>query len=42
MSAKDKNSDVFTYFKKVRGEFLAKCPTISLNKGILNTSSHLC
>jgi len=42
MSAKYKKSEVFTYFTKVSGEFLARSHTISLNKGLLNASSHLC
>jgi len=42
MSAKDKKSEVFSYFKKVKCEFLARGHTISLNKGLLNISSHLC
>jgi len=41
MSAKDKKSDVFSYFKRVKCEFPARRHTISLNKGLLNTSSHL-
>jgi len=33
----------FSYFKKAKmNEFLAISCTISLNKGLLNTSSHLC
>jgi len=42
MNAKDKKSEVFNYFKKVKGEFLAKSHTISSNKELLNTPSHLC
>jgi len=42
MSAKDKKSEVFIYFNKVKCEFLARSYTVSLNKGILNTSSDLC
>jgi len=42
MSAKDKKADVFSYFKKVKGDFRARSHTISLNKGILNTSLPLC
>jgi len=42
ISAKDKKSEVFSHFKKVKCEFLARSHTISLNKGLLNTSSHLC
>jgi len=41
MSAKDKNSEVFSYFKKVKGEFCARSHTISFNKGRLNISWHL-
>jgi len=41
MSAKDKKSDVFSYFKNVKCEFLAEHHIISLSKGLLNTSSHL-
>jgi len=33
MSAKDKKSDVFRYFKKAKGKFLARSHTISSNKG---------
>jgi len=42
MSAKDKKSEVFSCFKNVKGEFVTRSHTISLNKGLLNTSSHLC
>jgi len=42
MSVKDKKSEVFSYFKKVKSTFIAESHTISLNKGLLNTSSHLC
>jgi len=42
MIAKDKKSKVFSYFKKVKGEYLATSHTIFFNKGLLNTSSHLC
>jgi len=42
MTAKAKNSEVFSYFKKVKGEFRARSNTVSLNKGILNTSLQLC
>jgi len=34
MSAKDKKSEVFSYFIKVKCEFLARSHTISLNKGL--------
>jgi len=34
MRAKDKNSEVFSYFQKVNGEFLARGHTTSLNKGL--------
>ena len=37
MSAKDKNSEVFNCFKKVKGEFRAGSHTTSLNKGLLHT-----
>jgi len=40
MSAKDKKSEVFSCFKK-SGEFIARSHTISVNKGLLNTSSLL-
>jgi len=40
MSAKDKNLDVFSYFKKVKAELRARHHTISLNKGLSDTSSH--
>jgi len=42
MSAKYQQSEAFSYFKKVKCGFLARSHTISLNKGLLNTSSHLC
>jgi len=42
MRAKDKNTEVFSYFKKVKGDFCARHHTISYNKGILNTSLHMC
>jgi len=42
ISAKDKKSEVFSYFMKVKCEFLARSHTVSLNKGLLNTSLHLC
>jgi len=42
VSAKDKNSEVFSYFKKVKGDFRARSHTICYNKGILTTSLHLC
>jgi len=42
MSAKDKNSEVFSYLKKSKVKFLARSHTISLNKRLLNTSLHLC
>jgi len=55
MGAKEKKSDVFSYLKKVKCEYLVrslfstrtkksvlKKTTISLNKALLNTSSHLC
>jgi len=42
MSAKDKKSEGFRYFYKVKCEFLARSHAISLSKGLLNTSSHLC
>jgi len=42
MSAKHKKSEAFSYFSKVKCEFLARRHTILLNKGILNTSLHLC
>jgi len=34
MSAKDKKSEVFSYLKKVKGEFRARSHTIPLNKGL--------
>jgi len=42
MSAKDKKSEVFSYLKKVKCEFIARSHTLYSNKGLLNTSSHLC
>jgi len=33
MSAKDKNSEVFSFLEKVKGECCAKSHTISLKKG---------
>jgi len=42
VSAKDKKSAVFSYFKKVKCEFLTRSHTMSLNKGFTNRSSHLC
>jgi len=42
MSAKDKESEVFSYFLKVRCEFIARSDTFYSNKVLLNTSSHLC
>jgi len=35
---KNKNSEVFSYLTKVKGDFRAWSHTISYNKGILNTS----
>jgi len=34
MSAKHKKSEVFSYFKKVKGDFLAGSHIISLHKGV--------
>jgi len=34
MSAKDKKSEVFSYFSKVKCEFLAASHAIPLNKGL--------
>jgi len=42
MSAKDKKSEIFNYVKNVKCGFLASSYTISLNKGLLDTLSHLC
>jgi len=42
VSAKDKNSEFFSYFEKVKGEFLAKRYSIYMNKGLSNTPWHLC
>jgi len=42
MSANDKKSEVFSYFKEVKCEFIVRSHTISMNIGLLNTSSHLC
>jgi len=42
MSAKDKKWEVFSYFQKAKGEFLARSYTISSNKLLSNTSHHLC
>jgi len=33
MTAKDKKPEVFSYFKKVKAEFLARSHTIFWNKG---------
>jgi len=33
MSAKDKNSEVFSYFKKVKGKFLARVMLFLWTKG---------
>jgi len=41
MSTKDTKSEVFSYFNKVKGGFLAKSHAISLDKGLSNTFSHL-
>ena len=38
ISTKDKKTEVFSCFKKARGEFLARIHTISLNKQFLKTS----
>jgi len=40
MSAKDKKSEIFSYFNKGKCEFPSRSHTISLNKGLLNTHSH--
>jgi len=42
VSAKDKKSELFSYFKKVKRECLARSHTIPLNKRLLNTSWYLC
>jgi len=42
VSARSKKADVFSYFTKVKGKYLARSQTISLNKGLFNTYSHLC
>jgi len=42
MSEKGKKSDVFSYFKKSKGEFPAWSHSISWNKGLSNTSWNLC
>ena len=42
MSAKDRNSEFFSYFKKVKGDFLAKSYSVYMNKGLSNTPRHLC
>jgi len=34
MNAKDKKAEVFSYFDKVNGEFLARSYNILLNKGL--------
>jgi len=34
VSAKDKKSEVFRHFKKVKGEFFARSYNISLKKGL--------
>jgi len=42
VSAKDKTSNVFSYFQNVKCEFLARSRTFYSNKGLSNTSSHWC
>jgi len=42
MSAKEKKSEVFSYFEKVKCEFIAGIHTFYSNKGALSTFSHLC
>jgi len=42
MGAKEKKSEVFSYFTKDKGEFLARSHTISSIKRLSNTSWHLC
>jgi len=42
MNARDQKSEVFSYLKKAKGEFLARSYTLSSNKALLNTSWHLC
>ena len=42
MSANDKKSEVFSFFKEVKCECLVRSHTISMNIGLLKTSSHLC
>jgi len=39
---KNTNSEVFRYFKKVKGECRTRRHTISYNKRLLDTSLHLC
>jgi len=39
MSAKDKKSDVFSYFKKLKCEFIARSNTFYSNKGLLKHSA---
>jgi len=42
MNAKDTKSEVLSYLKKVKSEFLVRGHIISLHKGLSNTSWHLC
>jgi len=42
MSAKYAKWEVFSYFSKVKCEFIARSHTFYSNRGLLNTSSHLC
>jgi len=42
LSAKDKESEGFSYFKTAKDEVFVRSHTISSNKGFLNTSWHLC
>jgi len=42
MSAKNRKSELFSYFKNVKGEFLARTHAIYSNKGLLNSALLLC
>jgi len=42
VSAKQKKSEVFSYFKNAKDEFLARSHTSFSNKGLSNTSCPSC
>jgi len=42
MSAKNRKSELFSYFKNAKGEFLARTHAIYSNKGLLNSALLLC